>query len=117
MKITRIETEVVTLDEVQQDVEKQLQEDYGDRPIDMVRQILLTGLAEETGEVLGLRKRELRGYEKDKGAWDRYPDELGDVLWYLTACCFAFGTSLEEIWEYNKKKLNERGWRHGRSES
>lgn len=118
MRIIREMVDVTTLPEVQEDVYQQVLHDYSEYDLDVLRQLLLSGLAEEVGEVQGLRKRELRGFEKDKGARERYPDELGDVLWYLAACCFVFGTSLEKVWELNKKKLNERGWRKdGRSES
>lgn len=112
MKIRITDIEDTTLSEVQHDVEQQLLEAYCSRDMDIMRDMLLAGLSEEVGEVLGLRKRQLRGYAKDKGAVDKYLDELGDVFWYLCACCFAFGTDLDEIWEFNKQKLNERGWRH-----
>lgn len=113
MKIKVTEVEMTTLEEVQDDIQKQVEHDYKDRDLVIVRQLLLSGLAEETGEVLGINKKILRGFKKDEGYHrDDYLEELGDVLWYLTACCWAFGTTLDEIWELNKKKLNERGWRH-----
>lgn len=68
------------------------------------------GLTEEAGEVAGLRKRELRNYTVDRvrTTHEHFVEELGDVLWYLTACCILYNTSLDEIWEYNVNKLNER---------
>lgn len=34
--------------------------------------------------------------------------ELGDVLWYVSACAEAYGFTLQEVAEYNLKKLQER---------
>ena len=55
-------------------------------------------------------KRALRGFSKDRerATHENLVDEMGDVLWYLAACCATQGTSLEEIWEHNKQKLKER---------
>lgn len=68
------------------------------------------GLVEEAGEVAGLMKRVHRNLPKDRerATRENFIDEMGDVLWYLTACCFIHKTSLEEVWEHNKKKLEER---------
>jgi NTP pyrophosphatase (non-canonical NTP hydrolase) len=38
-------------------------------------------------------------------------DELGDVLWYISACADELGITLTEIAEYNVDKLARR---HGR---
>ena len=35
-------------------------------------------------------------------------EELGDVLWYLTAATLARGLTLEELWQYNVEKLEGR---------
>lgn len=77
---------------------------------DGLKTMAYMGLAEETGEVCGLVKRELRGYPRDleKATRKHFVEELGDVLWYLAMCCTVEGTSLDEIWEYNRKKLEER---------
>lgn len=49
----------------------------------------------------------LRGDDKDP-----YPDqllgELGDVLWNLAMCAKEAGWSLEDVAEYNLKKLEDR---------
>ena len=99
-----------TLSEVQTEVSRQLNRDYGDRHIEDVRSMVLLGLAEEAGEVAGLMKRVLRDFPKDKerATKENFIDEMGDVLWYLAASCTVFQTSLDEIWEHNIKKLKER---------
>lgn len=99
-----------TLKEVQKSIGAQIAQDYGDRSWNDITQMMFFGLAEEAGEVAGLRKRELRGFEKDKQRTniEEYIGELGDVLWYLTGCCISLGITLDEIWDYNCKKLQER---------
>lgn len=64
------------------------------------------GLNEEAGEVAGLACRECY---KDIGM-PRYKwlEEMGDVLWYLTAAAIAKGCTLEELWNYNVEKLEGR---------
>lgn len=101
---------MVTLTKVQDEVGQQLLRDYGDRNVRDVGFMLHLGLAEEAGEVAGLMKRVLRNFPKDQERITRenFVDELGDVLWYLTACCVYHGTSLDEIWDHNIKKLKER---------
>lgn len=70
------------------------------------------GLAGETGEVMEQVKKAWR----DKGTeWttherrcNRVYDELSDVLWYLTRCLHVLDDDLENLMEYNMKKLTER---------
>lgn len=64
------------------------------------------GLNEEAGEVAGLACRECY---KDIGMPKyKWLEELGDVLWYLTAATMAKGLTLEELWQYNVEKLEGR---------
>lgn len=72
--------------------------------------MMVAGLAEEAGEVAGLYKRELRNLPKDqlRCTHEHYVEELGDVLWYLTGVALTHGIGLQEIWDYNIKKLEER---------
>lgn len=93
--------------EVQADVNREVTRDLLGKDL---QAIAVVGLAEEAGEVAGLYKRQLRQNERDDGKYtkDRYIDELGDVLWYLSMCCATVGTSLDEVWEHNRKKLEER---------
>lgn len=98
-----------TLKSVSEDIVIQILRDYGGAS-EHLRDLVVLGLNEEAGEVAGLRKRQLRQNHRDVDIDypKEYIEELGDVLWYLTACCALCGTSLEEIWEYNQKKLEER---------
>lgn len=64
------------------------------------------GLNEEAGEVAGLACRE--GYKKIPMPRYKWLEELGDVLWYLTAATMAKGLTLEELWKYNVEKLEGR---------
>lgn len=66
----------------------------------------VTGLNEEAGEVAGLLCREV--YKEKDMPQEKWIEELGDVLWYLTAATMAHGLTLEELWQYNIKKLEER---------
>lgn len=101
---------MITLAEIQEEVAKQVIRDYGTEDTIRLRTNIALGLAEEAGEVAGLMKRVLRNFPKDRAraTKESFIEEMGDVLWYLTACCEVQGTSLEEIWEYNKQKLKER---------
>lgn len=101
---------MATLSEVQAEVAKQVAKDYGAEATIQLRTNIALGLAEEAGEVAGLMKRVLRNFPKDRAraTKESFIEEMGDVFWYLTACCEVQGTSLEEIWEYNKQKLKER---------
>lgn len=66
----------------------------------------VTGLNEEAGEVAGLLCREV--YKKAEMPEYKWLEELGDVLWYLTAATLARGLTLEELWQYNVEKLEGR---------
>jgi NTP pyrophosphatase (non-canonical NTP hydrolase) len=64
------------------------------------------GLAEESGEVLGLiRKHVLQNRALDR---TKLVAELGDVLWCLTITARSAGTSLDEIAAANIAKLRLR---------
>ena len=66
----------------------------------------VTGLNEEAGEVAGLLCREV--YKKADMPQYKWLEELGDVLWYLVAATMAKGLTLEELWQYNVEKLDDR---------
>ena len=99
-----------TLCDVQNEVNRQICRDYGSEMFAPIKVMLHFGLAEEAGEVAGLMKRVLRNFPRDQEriTQENFIDELGDVLWYLAACCAANGTTLEEIWEHNNIKLEKR---------
>ena len=101
---------MVTLADVQNEVNRQIVRDYGERNAQHVSTCMILGLAEEAGEVAGLSKRVFRDFPKDRirATQENFIDEMGDVLWYLAACCATQGTSLEEIWQHNVEKLKAR---------
>lgn len=71
------------------------------------------GLAGEAGEVANVVKK----IQRDHGGVitdetrAKLKDELGDVLWYISACADELGLTLTEIAEFNVEKLMKR---HGR---
>ena len=101
---------MTTLKEVQENILSQIECDLSDKSELVLRSIMISGLAEEAGEVAGLFKRELRNLPKDRLRCTRehYVEELGDVLWYLTGVAYTHGIDLQELWDYNMKKLEER---------
>lgn len=64
------------------------------------------GLAEETGEVLGLLKHKY--WAGEDVSLTELAKETGDVLWYLAALCTIFGLDLETVAELNVGKINHR---------
>lgn len=68
------------------------------------------GLAGEAGEVANIVKkiqRDAGGVITDETR-GKLKDELGDVLWYISACADELGLTLSEIAEYNVNKLAKR---------
>lgn len=72
----------------------------------MLQSFAVMGLNEEAGEVAGLACREC--YKDISMPRYKWLEELGDVLWYLTAATLAKGMTLEELWQYNVEKLEGR---------
>jgi NTP pyrophosphatase (non-canonical NTP hydrolase) len=70
------------------------------------------GLANESGECVGKIKKLIRDHDSVQQGLeqkqDAIIDELGDVLWYLSACADELGVSLEEIAKRNNAKLLDR---------
>ena len=71
------------------------------------------GLAGEAGEVANIVKKIQRDFDGEitDDIRGKLKDELGDVLWYISACADELGLTLEEIAEFNVRKLAAR---HGR---
>lgn len=68
------------------------------------------GLAGEAGEVANVVKkiqRDNEGVITDE-IRAKLKDELGDVLWYISACADELGLTLNEIAEFNVNKLAKR---------
>lgn len=104
---------MITLADVQSDVQQQLERDYAHLTIEKCAEMCRYGLMGETGEIMEIFKGRIRCFLKDSArCTDKdLKSELGDVLWYLTALCSLHDTSLEEIYLMNCEKLNGRGWR------
>jgi NTP pyrophosphatase (non-canonical NTP hydrolase) len=68
------------------------------------------GLAGEAGEVANIVKKIQRdcGGEITDDTRARLKDELGDVLWYISACADELHLTLSEIAEFNVEKLAKR---------
>lgn len=101
---------MITLKEVNDEIVSQIARDLGHHDELKLASIMISGLTEEAGEVAGLIKRELRDLPKDRLRCTRehFVEELGDVLWYMVGVAYTHGIALEEIWDYNVKKLEER---------
>lgn len=100
----------ITLNQMQEDIHSQILRDYDGRSAYHLQNMMFMGLAEETGEVLGIAKRKIRGFKSDEKdvTIGHFVEELGDVLWYLIALCDVHGISIDMVWELNKQKLEER---------
>ena len=102
--------EYLDLKLVQSEVAAEMLRDWSDKTEDEIRMMCFAGLAEETGEVMGVAKRRARKLKTDiDKACDRHlAEELGDVLWYLAAVSEFCGLDLDMIWEENRIKLRDR---------
>lgn len=75
--------------------------------------IMSLGLAGETGEVIELLKKRVRDGNLDL---KNLTKELGDVLYYWSMLCNAFGISPTNVIDVNMDKLtsrHQRGTLHG----
>ncbi len=68
------------------------------------------GLTGEAGEVANIVKKIQRDFggkitDEVRG---KLKDELGDVLWYISACADELGLTLAEIADFNVEKLAKR---------
>ena len=68
------------------------------------------GLTGEAGEVANVVKKIQRDFDGELTDEIRakLKDELGDVLWYISACADELELTLTEIAEYNVGKLAKR---------
>jgi NTP pyrophosphatase (non-canonical NTP hydrolase) len=70
--------------------------------------IPLLGLAGEAGQVLSEYKKYLRDGESHTLFKERFAEELGDLLWYLSNAATKFGLRLAELAEQNLAKCEGR---------
>jgi len=68
------------------------------------------GLANEAGECLGVVKKMMRddGNVLTEEKRQKLIAELGDVCWYMARVCTELGVSMEDVFEMNMKKLEDR---------
>ena len=92
----------MTLQEMQEDIQFQMSKMT--HPASIAHTVC--GLSEEAGEVAGLLKRQV--HKGQPVPLERWVDELGDVLWYLVAAASCLGVSMDEVYEYNRAKLEVR---------
>ena len=64
------------------------------------------GISGESGELMDAFKKHLI-YGKPLDT-ENIKEELGDLLWYMQVAARAVGSSLEEVMEMNKAKLEKR---------
>ena len=70
--------------------------------------IPLLGLAGEAGELLTEYKKFLRDGESHTQFRDRFAEELGDLLWYLTTVATKVGLDLADVAARNLEKVEKR---------
>lgn len=67
------------------------------------------GLAAEAGEVADLAKKVFFLPQRAKNITrETWIDELGDVMWHFMALLNTLDITVEEVAEYNERKLSER---------
>lgn len=66
-----------------------------------LEEVLLYGLADQAGQVLGSVKKNILGRPETKDMSER----LGDVLWHVAAIAAYYGYSLQDIADSNIKKV------------
>ena len=81
-------------------------------PVTMHVPWALMGLVAESGETIEVYEKALRKKgELDGTDYNKIKDELGDVLWYLTAVATTIDVSLVGLINHNIAKLNARGYK------
>jgi NTP pyrophosphatase (non-canonical NTP hydrolase) len=80
----------------------------GDPADQKAMMIPLLGLAGEAGELLSEYKKFLRDGDSHLLFKERFAEELGDMLWYLSNIATKFGLDLSDIAERNLAKSEQR---------
>jgi hypothetical protein len=106
METKEIEAYVAKQIKLSPKLRSMLDEQSGKNEFPELQSFAVMGLNEEAGEVAGLACREC--WKKIPMPRYKWLQELGDVLWYLTAATMAKGLTLEELWQYNVEKLEGR---------
>jgi len=78
-------------------------------PKDRELEYLCLGLGSESGEVQGKVKKLIRDKkELTLNTKGEIISEISDCLWYITRLADTMGITLDELIEYNYKKLSDR---------
>ncbi len=67
---------------------------------------MVLGLAGESGEIADMVKKAV--YHKHELDLGELVDELGDLLWYVSAICTLFNIDMDKVMERNIEKLKSR---------
>lgn len=104
---TNSSTVMWTLNEYQHRAYQNIQDHYNQKEEVMHWAI---GLGEEAGETLSVIKHRYYAgcYDSDDDMLDDLVNELGDVLWHISALCTVIGIDLEDVAKYNIAKLSNR---------
>jgi NTP pyrophosphatase (non-canonical NTP hydrolase) len=70
--------------------------------------VALLGLCGETGSLQTLYKKRYRDGDQFSGFEKKVKEEIGDILWYLTALADSEGISISEIAVENLEKIHSR---------
>lgn len=89
--------------EYQRDAYSAIQSHHSDNKEEVMHWAI--GLGEEAGEALSVIKHKYYGGQYDV---EDLVGELGDVLWYIAALCTASGIDMQDVAEYNLRKLHYR---------
>lgn len=110
---------MTNLHEAQQRVAKEVSEGMGYMPKAKIAEIIYAGVFEEAGEIAGIHKRQHRLFKQDfaRIARDKLEEEIGDLLWYILALCDVEGMNIQDIYNKNIQKLEERYGHNQSSES
>lgn len=68
--------------------------------------MMALGLAGEAGELVNILKKEL--FHKHPSNPEKIKDEIGDVLWYITALASAYDLKMSDVVSFNIEKLAKR---------
>lgn len=105
--------------EAQDRVAQEMTEGMGYFPKEKLREVVYAGVFEEAGEIAGIHKRAHRMFKQDfaKVTREHLMEEIGDLLWYLLALCEVEEINIQEVYNNNISKLEDRYGQHQSSES
>ncbi|MDH7912077.1 nucleoside triphosphate pyrophosphohydrolase family protein [Winogradskyella sp. SYSU M77433] len=97
---------IMDFSEYQKEAKKTIQKYNADETSNIV--IPYLGIIGEAGSVVSELKKRLRDGKSYSNFKNKLKEELGDVLWYISAIASQNGISLEDIAQENIKKIEDR---------